>query len=184
MLGTYDHKFVLPNGSQVFVPSALGRQVGTAMHAAVRRRWRPATLLLPPPHRRPRRRTKRTPPQSVLRDPGHQPFLRQRHPSQDSPGVAQHRDRARQGMGDHPEEYRREDAAPARFSLPYGFIQSPVLASLALDRSALGRAMRAIARSNHTRLNCYVDDVILSGLEEEAVEDSRHALVAAAQRSG
>jgi len=44
--------------------------------------------------------------------------------------------------------------------------------------------MRAIARSNHTRLNCYVDDVILSGLEEEAVEDSRHALVAAAQRSG
>jgi len=41
MLGTYDHKFVLPNGSQVFVPSALGRQVGTAMHAAVRRRWRP-----------------------------------------------------------------------------------------------------------------------------------------------
>jgi hypothetical protein len=70
------------------------------------------------------------------------------------------------------------------FSLPYGFIQSPVLASLALDRSALGRVMKAIARSNHTRLNCYVDDVILSGIDEEAVEDSRLALIAAARRSG
>jgi hypothetical protein len=70
------------------------------------------------------------------------------------------------------------------FSLPYGFIQSPVLASLALDRSSLGQVMKTIARSNHTRLNCYVDDIILSGIEEEAVEDSRFALVAAAQRSG
>jgi hypothetical protein len=40
------------------------------------------------------------------------------------------------------------------FSLPYGFIQSPVLASLTLDRSAFGRVMKTVARSNHTRLNC------------------------------
>ena len=35
--------------------------------------------------------------------------------------------------------------------------------------------MKTIARSNHTRLSCYVDDVILSGIEEEAVESSRLA---------
>jgi hypothetical protein len=40
MLGHYDRKFVLPKGSQVFVPSAMGRQVGAAVHAEVRRRWR------------------------------------------------------------------------------------------------------------------------------------------------
>jgi hypothetical protein len=66
------------------------------------------------------------------------------------------------------------------FSLPYGFVQSPALASLALDRSALGRVMRALARSNHTRLSCYVDDVVLSGIEEEAVENGRLALIDAA----
>lgn len=40
-----------------------------------------------------------------------------------------------------------------------------------------------MAQSNHTRLTCYVDDVVLSGLEEEAVEESRLKLIAAAQKS-
>jgi hypothetical protein len=40
MLGTYDLKFVLPNGRQVFVPSQLGREQGSAIHRDVRRRWR------------------------------------------------------------------------------------------------------------------------------------------------
>ena len=44
--------------------------------------------------------------------------------------------------------------------------------------------MKSVASSNHTRLNCYVDDIILSGIEEQAVEESRLALVAAARRSG
>lgn len=70
------------------------------------------------------------------------------------------------------------------FSLPYGFVQSPALASLALDRSALGRGMKVLARSNHTRLSCYVDDVVLSGVEEEAVENGRLVLIEAAGLSG
>jgi hypothetical protein len=44
--------------------------------------------------------------------------------------------------------------------------------------------MKTVARSNHTRLSCYVDDVILSGLEEEAIESSRLALIEAARQSG
>lgn len=70
------------------------------------------------------------------------------------------------------------------FSLPYGFVQSPILASLALDRSALGRRMKVLARSNHIRLSCYVDDVILSGVEEEAVESGHMMLIEAARSSG
>jgi hypothetical protein len=40
MLGTYNHKFVLAKGQQVFVPSASCRQAGAVVHAEVRRRWR------------------------------------------------------------------------------------------------------------------------------------------------
>jgi hypothetical protein len=69
------------------------------------------------------------------------------------------------------------------FSLPYGFVQSPALASLTLDRSALGRLMKVFARSNHTRLSCYVDDVVLSGVEYDAVESGRLALIDAARLS-
>jgi hypothetical protein len=46
------------------------------------------------------------------------------------------------------------------FSLPYGFIQSPALASLALDRSALGCRMKVLARSNQTRLSCYAAELL------------------------
>jgi hypothetical protein len=72
---------------------------------------------------------------------------------------------------------------PGNFSLPYGFVQSPVLASLALDRSALGRRIALLARSNRVRLSCYVDDVVLSAVEECAVESGRLALIEAARVS-
>jgi hypothetical protein len=75
------------------------------------------------------------------------------------------------------------EKTPGNFSLPYGFVQSPALASLALDRSALGRRMKELARSNHTRLSCYVDDVVLSGIEECAVDSGRLALIEAARLS-
>jgi hypothetical protein len=184
MFGTYDHKFVLPNGSQVFVPSALGRQMGEAVHAEVRRHWRPPHYFY------------------HLRPGGHVAALRAHlhnrcfatldishffnsvtrakiHRALRSIGIGHDRAWEIAQSSTVEKTLRRRD-----FSLPYGFIQSPVLASLALDRSALGRVMKTITRSNHTRLNCYVDDVILSGIEEEAVEDSRLALVAAARRSG
>jgi hypothetical protein len=185
MLGTYDHKFVLlPKGSQVFVPSALGRQAGAVAHAEVRRRWRPPHYFY------------------HLRAGGHVAALRGHLHNRcfatldishffDSITRAKiHRALRSIGIGhDRAWEIAQESTVEKTlrqrdFSLPYGFIQSPVLASLALDRSAFGRLMKTIARSNHTRLNCYVDDIILSGIEEQAIEDSRLALVAAAERSG
>jgi hypothetical protein len=184
MLGTYDHKFRLPKGSQVFVPSALGRQVGAAVHVEVRRRWRPPHYFY------------------HLRPGGHVAALRAHLHNRcfatlDVSGLFNSVTRAKVHRAlrsiaighDRAWEIAQESTVEKTlrqrdFSLPYGFIQSPVLASLALDRSALGRVMKTIARSNHTRLNCYVDDIILSGIEEEAVEESRLALVAAARRSG
>ena len=43
--------------------------------------------------------------------------------------------------------------------------------------------MKVLARSNQVRLSCYVDDVVLSGAEEHAVESGRLALIEAARQS-
>ena len=49
----------------------------------------------------------------------------------------------------------------AGYSAPFGFVQSPLLASLVLDRSALGRSLRRI-KSAGALLSVYVDDILLS----------------------
>jgi Reverse transcriptase (RNA-dependent DNA polymerase) len=183
MLGTYIHKFVLPNGHQVFVPSASGRRAGAVVHADLLRRWRPPHYFY------------------HLRSGGHVAALRAHLHNRcfatldiggffDSVTRSKiHRALCSIGI-DHGNAWdiaRESTVEKTRrksdFSLPYGFVQSPALASLALDRSALGRAMKVLARSNHTKLSCYVDDVILSGVEDETVESGRLALIEAARLS-
>jgi Reverse transcriptase (RNA-dependent DNA polymerase) len=179
----YTHKFVLPNGHQVFVPSASGRQAGALVHADVLRRWRIPHYFY------------------HLRSGGHLAALKAHLHNRcfTTPDISGFFDsvtrskiyRASRSIGI---DYRKAwdiarestvEKTPRKsdFSLPYGFIQSPALASLALDRSALGRRMKVLARSNHTRLSCYVDDVVLSGAEEHAVESGRLALIEAARLS-
>lgn len=183
MFGNYIHKFVLPNGRQVFVPSASGRQAGSLVHADVLRRW-------PVPHYF-----------YHLRSGGHLAALKAHLHNRcfttlDISGFFDSVTRSKiyRALRSIGIDYRKawdiarestveKTTRRSDFSLPYGFIQSPVLASLALDRSALGREMKVLARSNHTRLSCYVDDVVLSGVEEDAVESGRLALIEAAGRS-
>jgi Reverse transcriptase (RNA-dependent DNA polymerase) len=183
VFGTYVHKFLLPNGHQVFVPSASDRQAGAVVHADVRRRWRA-------PHHF-----------YHLRSGGHLAALKAHLHNRcfttlDIGGffdsvTRSKMYRALRSIGiDHRKAWdiARESTVEkttrkSDFSLPYGFVQSPALASLALDRSALGRRMKVLARSNHTRLSCYVDDVVLSGVEEDAVESGRLALIEASRLS-
>lgn len=49
-----------------------------------------------------------------------------------------------------------------RTMLPYGYVQSPILASLALDHSRLGRFLRQCDSSKDLKVSVYVDDIILS----------------------
>ena len=46
------------------------------------------------------------------------------------------------------------------YALPYGFVQSPILATLVLDQSHLGETVRSL--SSHLTLSIYVDDISLS----------------------
>jgi Reverse transcriptase (RNA-dependent DNA polymerase) len=64
-------------------------------------------------------------------------------------------------------------------SLPFGFIQSPMLASLVLDGSMLGRTAFRLVKSGIT-LSIYMDDFIPSGRDEETLRLAREELEAAA----
>ncbi len=53
--------------------------------------------------------------------------------------------------------------------IPYGFVQSMCLATLALDESALGQLLKSRAEFN-VKVSIYVDDVIISGNDRAEVD--------------
>lgn len=71
-----------------------------------------------------------------------------------------------------------------RTFLPYGFTQSPLLASLCLDRSKAGLALRKI--SPKVVLSVYVDDVILSCDTDykSILEDTSDSIIKAFDEAG
>lgn len=72
---------------------------------------------------------------------------------------------------------------PPKYSLPFGFRQSPVLASLALWRSHLGRILED-AIIGGICVSIYMDDIVCSGDDCSALLALRESLEAAAPRSG
>lgn len=50
--------------------------------------------------------------------------------------------------------------------LPYGFIQSPILASICLFDSSLGRFLEELTRDNRLIVSIYVDDIIISSNDQ------------------
>lgn len=69
------------------------------------------------------------------------------------------------------------------FVLPYGFVQSPALASLALDRSKLGSYLRKLHGRGDLRVSVYVDDIIVSSNDEHALEESSAQLIDIAENA-
>jgi len=185
MLDNYNHKFTLPKGHQVFVPSWRSRRDGALIQRLVHRRWRTPSYFY------------------HLRSGGHVAAAR-RHLSStifvrldisrfyDSITRAKIH-RALRVLGvDHAAAWNiarestvEKTSGAGDFSVPYGFVQSPILSSIALDRSALGRAMKGInSGRSGVLISDFVDDVILSGTALSAVEDARSALIDAAYTSG
>lgn len=70
-----------------------------------------------------------------------------------------------------------------KFVLPYGFVQSALLASLDLDKSMLGRNIRDLV-SKGLVVSVYVDDIVISSESKELVELSLPKIVSAAQMAG
>ncbi|MEN5080969.1 reverse transcriptase domain-containing protein [Bosea sp. TWI1241] len=66
--------------------------------------------------------------------------------------------------------------------VPFGFCQSPVLATVALEFSLLGSALRRISDAGFL-VSVYVDDIIISGDDQNALETVSLELIDAASAS-
>jgi hypothetical protein len=78
----------------------------------------------------------------------------------------------------------RNPADTKRTMLPFGFVQSPILASVCLADSALGHYLSKLRRNKKLAISVYVDDIILSSRQPEALDDELlRGLEAAAQRA-
>lgn len=64
--------------------------------------------------------------------------------------------------------------------LPFGYVQSPIIASLCLAKSALGKCLQELGP---VTVSVYVDDIILSSDDEEALSRAVAAVEAAASRA-
>jgi hypothetical protein len=57
-------------------------------------------------------------------------------------------------------------------SLPYGFCQSPILASICLDKSTLGLCLRKLDEDDDIVISIYMDDIVCSSFNAEKVDAS------------
>lgn len=69
-------------------------------------------------------------------------------------------------------------------SLPYGFVQSPLLASVCLAESALGRQLQRISSEHDVCVSVYVDDIIVSSKDLDRIAAIKTKLEVATSRSG
>jgi len=79
---------------------------------------------------------------------------------------------------------KHPDKSPTIFILPYGFVQSPILASLCLRQSALGIKIENLSKSSLIRISVYMDDIIISGSDESYISVLVSELKLAAEKSG
>lgn len=68
--------------------------------------------------------------------------------------------------------------------LPFGFVQSPIIASLCLDNSALGRYLRMLSKNNDVTVSVYVDDIIISSNDALLLKDIMTNIKISAARAG
>ncbi|WP_052742506.1 reverse transcriptase domain-containing protein [Sphingomonas sp. Ag1] len=183
MRNLYASKFKLPKGTQVFVPTDNGVAIGNDIVKQVAKRWRPPAFFY------------------HLQSGGHVAAVRVHHakPWLASVDLARffnqvtrtrvHRALRRIGF-DQGEAFTmasdstvEEDVGSRRFSLPFGFVQSPLLASVAIEQSALGAAIRSL-RKVGVEVTVYVDDITVSADNEADVRSALDTLHSGADLAG
>ena len=70
------------------------------------------------------------------------------------------------------------------FMIPFGFVQSPIFASLCLDQSHLGTVLNKFFEMPDIKISVYVDDIIISGDNREQLEKFYNCLLTAVEKSG
>ncbi|CAM3425430.1 hypothetical protein BZK31_26235 [Pseudomonas floridensis] len=70
------------------------------------------------------------------------------------------------------------------FALPFGFVQSTIIASLCLRKSSLGNTIDKLNKTAGIRVSVYVDDIIVSTQSLEKAEAALSMIQKSAERSG
>lgn len=63
------------------------------------------------------------------------------------------------------------DPSIEKYILPFGFVQSPLIASLCLQKSRLGRYLSDLNKMASYEVSVYMDDIIISSNHETALND-------------
>lgn len=179
----FNHKFADTRGRLIFVPTKSARAFGKRLHKRVLRRWQPPDYFY------------------HFQDGGHLAAANVHLQSHffvhldlarffDSVSRGRvNRSLRRIGLTKRAaweaacESTVSKSVTKISFSLPFGFVQSPILASVALATSALGNALSAMHGSG-MRLSVYMDDIILSGDDERSLMAARATLEDAAAVAG
>jgi hypothetical protein len=64
--------------------------------------------------------------------------------------------------------------------LPYGFVQSPLLASIALAESTLGGVLHRLSMTDGFTVSVYMDDILVSANDQSLLADAKRDIEAAA----
>jgi hypothetical protein len=181
---TYGHKFSLPKGNKVFVPTALTADMGGKLISWIQKRWLPPDNffhLQPGGH--------------VAAARSHicnQQFLRLDLRTFFDKVTRSKVHRGLRGLGYSSSQafsfacHSTVEQTPGvrDFSVPFGFPQSPILASLVLANSSLGRELERLRKEGLT-VSVYVDDLLLSTSEgSPLLEKAKEFLETAALKSG
>ena len=67
--------------------------------------------------------------------------------------------------------------------LPYGFVQSPILASLAFHMSSLGNLLEELSMDNRLQITVYMDDIVLSSNDSSYLSNVFRQVTKSAERA-
>jgi hypothetical protein len=65
---------------------------------------------------------------------------------------------------------RLPESINKKYVLPFGFVQSPIIASLCLQKSGLGKYLNVLSKKTDISVSVYMDDIIISGDNSSALE--------------
>lgn len=179
----YSHSFRTSGGHLVYVPTAYGRERGHATTRQVLARWRPPSHFFhfrrgghvaACRYHRANSLFARLDIQSffdsVTRTKVHRALKRIRVPQEEAVEITR-------------VSTVERVTKPGTFALPFGFVQSMVLASVALDLSAVGKLLRTGHRYG-VRVSVYVDDILLSAAQADQLDEFIADLMQAGAASG
>ena len=177
-------RFELKPGTWVFVPTEQSVQTGKEIKNAIEKRWKPPRNFY------------------HLREGGHVDALKSHLENasfihldiqdffgsvnrtrvtrclKDIFGYAKAREIANASTVMHPNREGRQ------YILPFGFVQSPIIASICLYKSALGAQLRKLQSMEGVIVSVYVDDIILSTADKSIAPFVLSQAKRAAEKAG